>query len=68
MAYHLILMPGNIDLINLINFDMDIAINFLKDVITNGVAESFLFMIENDSTIASTVFEENRNIFHIVKS
>lgn len=67
MTYYLILMSGNVELIEIINFDMDVAINFLKDIITNGIFESFDYMIENDKTIITYIFEDNKNIFHMIK-
>lgn len=67
MTYNLILISGNIKLIELINFNMDIAINFLKDIIINGISESFIYLIENDNTIVTTIFEDNKNIFHLIK-
>jgi hypothetical protein len=68
MAYHLILMTGNIELIEFMNFDMDTAINFLKDIIVNGIANSFFYLVENDNSVATTLFENNRNIFHMIKT
>jgi hypothetical protein len=67
MSYYLILMSGNIDLVDIINFDMDSAINFLKDIVANGISESFNYMIENDKSIATYVFDDNKNIFHMIK-
>lgn len=67
MTYNLILMSGNIEFIELIEFNMDIAINFLKDIIINGISNSFIYLIENDNTIVTTVFEDNKNIFHLIK-
>jgi hypothetical protein len=68
MIYYLVLMSGNIDMIEFMNFDMDIAINFLKDIIINGVANSFNYLVENDNSVATTLFENNRNIFHMIKT
>lgn len=67
MSYYLILMTGNVDMIEYINFNMDIAINFLKDIIANGVAKSFNYLVENDNSVTTTLFENNKNIFHMVK-
>jgi hypothetical protein len=68
MSYHLVLMTGNIKLIEFMDFNMDTAINFLKDIIVNGVADSFFYLVENDNSVATTLFENNRNIFHMIKA
>jgi hypothetical protein len=67
LTYYLILMTNNIELIRSIDFDIDIASNFLKDIITNGVYESFVYLIDNDSSIVTTLFADNKNLLHIIK-
>jgi ankyrin repeat protein len=68
MSYYLVLMSGNVDIIEIMNFDMDIAMNFLKDIITNGIYKSFEYLIENDKSVATSLFEDNKNIFHMIKN
>jgi hypothetical protein len=68
MTYYLILLSNEIyDLVELIKINMETAINFLKDIITNGIYASFKYLVENDNSILSTMFEEDRNIFHLIK-
>jgi hypothetical protein len=66
-SYYVILMTENIDLIKSIDFNMEIAVNFLKDIITNGIYGSFLYLLENDESILTTIFENKQNILHIIK-
>lgn len=69
LSYYLIFMSGNIDIIENMNFeiDIDISVNFLKDIISNGVYNSFLYLIEKDETIIKTLFNDKKNIMHILK-
>jgi ankyrin repeat protein len=67
LLYYLILMTENIELIKSMKFEIDIAINFLKDIIINGIYDSFVYLLENDNSIITTLFDNNRNLLHIIK-
>lgn len=69
MIYYLILMTENLELIKELEteFDMEIAINYLNDILENGKIRSFYFLYDNDSSIINTTFEYNRNILHQIK-
>jgi hypothetical protein len=66
-SYYLVLMTGNIEMIDLLNFDIDFAVDFIKDIISNGVYITFLFLFENDNTIITKFFENKKNLLHIIK-
>jgi hypothetical protein len=69
MSYYLIFMSENFDLVEQQNFsvDIDIAINYLKDILQNGKARSFFYLFDRDISIINTLFEDNKNILHMVK-
>jgi hypothetical protein len=67
LQYYLILMTNNIELIRNMDFDIDIAINFLKDIVVNGMNESFEFLVDNDNSIITTLFSNNKNLLHIIE-
>lgn len=69
LIYYLIIMSENFELVKLIDFQLDIniAINYLKDVLSKGKIRSFYFMYELDNTILNTLFDNNQNILHIIK-
>lgn len=62
-------MSENFELAELVNFeiDIDIALNYLKDILQNEKTRSFFYLYDKDSTITNTLFEENKNLLHIVK-
>lgn len=69
LIYYLILMSENFELTKIIDFDLDInvTINYLKDILANGKIRSFYFMYELDNTVVNTLFDENKNILHMLK-
>lgn len=69
LIYYLIIMSENFELTKSIDFELDIniAINYLKEVLSNGKIRSFYFMYELDQTILNTLFDDNKNILHVVK-
>lgn len=69
LVYYLLLMSENFDLLELLDFefDIDIALNYLKDVLQNGKPRSFFFLYEKDETIIKTLFDGNKNLLHMVK-
>lgn len=69
LSYYLIFMSENFDLVEQQNFsiDIDIAINYLKDILQNGKARSFFYLFDRDPSIINTLFEDNKNILHMVK-
>jgi hypothetical protein len=69
LSYYLIFMSGNIEIIENMNFeiDIDISINFLKDIISNGIYNSFIYLIEKDESIIKTLFDNKKNILHFLK-
>lgn len=70
LIYYLLLMSENFNLLEIIGeeFDMDLGMNYLKDILTYGKTRSFYYLYEKDFTIVDTLFEENKNLLHIIKS
>jgi hypothetical protein len=68
MIYYLILMTEDFDLLNLINFefDIDIGLNYLIDILQNGKTRSFYFLYDKDPTILNILFDNNKNLLHMV--
>ena len=69
LTYYLILMTENLELIKLseIDFNIEIALNYLKDIIENSKLRSFYFLYEFDLSVICTLFENSQNILHLVK-
>lgn len=69
MTHYLILMTENLDLISLTKeeFDMELAFNYLKEILEEGKTKSFFWLYENDKTVINTIFEDGNNILHHVK-
>lgn len=65
LIYYMILMTENLELIKLLSsFEMDLAINYLEDILLNGKLRSFYFLYDTDSSIINTIFESGRNVLH----
>lgn len=68
LHYYLVLISDCIYSFNFeIDLNIDIAVNFLKDIVSNGIFSSFSYLIEKDNTIIRTTFEEKKNIAHFIK-
>ena len=69
LTYYIILMTENLELIKELNadFDMNLALNFFEDILSNGKIRSFYFLYEIDNSIISTIFKSERNILHKIK-
>lgn len=69
LIYYLILMSENFELIKLIDFeiDLDVCINYLKDILENGKVRSFFYLYDRDQNILGTIFDDNKNICHLLK-
>jgi hypothetical protein len=66
--YKLILFSQNLDLFRCLQyeFNIDIAVNFLEDLIKKGLYKSFYYVYKNDNGIISMTFENNNNLLHII--
>jgi hypothetical protein len=66
--YKLILWTQNLDYFNIIgdDFNMDIAINFLDEIIENCLIKSFYFLYKIDDTIINTIDSEGNTFLHII--
>ena len=69
LAYYLVLMMESLNTTQLFQepFDMDIAFNYLKDILENGKIRLFYFLYDNDKSIINTLFEDGCNILHCIK-
>lgn len=69
MQYYLILMTENLNSIDLLKdpFDIDLAFNYLKDILENGKLKSFYLLYEHDKTVVNTIFDDGCNILHCIK-
>lgn len=68
LIYYLILMTENFELTKTLNpeFNMEIAVNYLRDILENGKVKSLYFLYDFDRSILNTTFEQNKNILHCV--
>jgi hypothetical protein len=66
LIYYIILMTENLDLIKNLTtqFELDIATNYLENILSKGKIRSFYFLYESDPSIINTVFESGKNILH----
>ena len=62
--YKIILLSQNLNYINLIKFDINIAMNFLDKIIKQCLTKSFYYLYKHDSTIINSVDSENRTLLH----
>lgn len=69
LAYYLIFMSENIELTKSLDhsIDMDLANNYLKDVLENGKIRSFYYLYESDPTIITSLSNDGNNLLHQVK-
>lgn len=70
LMYYMIFMLENLDLIKYLptDFKIDIALNYLKDIVEHGKIRSFYFLYELDNSILNTVFDNNKNLLHYIKN
>lgn len=68
IIYYLILMTEHLELIEIsgISFNVDIAINYVKDIVENSKIRSFYYLYELDESILMLPFDNNNNILHLV--
>lgn len=67
LIYYLILMSENLNLVNLIEFDFNIAVNYLKEVVENCKIRTFYYLYEIDNSIIDMKYDNDMNILHIIK-
>jgi hypothetical protein len=67
LIYYLVLNSQELDMIKLINFDVDIAINYLKEIVSESLIRSFYFLYKVDESIINFPFENKQNLLHIIK-
>lgn len=69
LTYYAIFMTENFDLAEQlqIELDIDISVNYLKDVLQNGKIRSFIYLHDKDPTILNTAFDDGKNILHMIK-
>jgi len=65
LTYYLALMSGRPS--KLVKFDPEIAVNFLKEILLNGVYDSFVYLIEHYESVITTIFDDCMNLLHIAK-
>lgn len=70
LSYYACLMIQNLELVELLDppFDIEIGVNYLKDILENGLTRSFYYLVDMDSTILGTRFEDNQNVLHQMKA
>lgn len=67
--YNLILYSENFDLLELFTkFKIDIAINYLEDIVKKGLIRSFYYLVKNDKSAIHIKFTNNNNILHICEN
>jgi ankyrin repeat protein len=66
--YKLILWTQNLDYFNIFgdDFDINIATNFLDEIIENCLIKSFYFLYKIDDTIINTVDSDGNTFLHII--
>jgi ankyrin repeat protein len=67
LTYYLILMSGEVNNVSDFDLDIEIAMNFFKEIVSNGIYDSFIYLIDRDETIIKTLFEDRKNILYYLK-
>ncbi len=67
--YKIILWTQNLDYFNIIgdDFNMDIAINYINDIVENCLIKSFYFLYKVDQSILNITDSDNNNLLHNIK-
>lgn len=69
--YYLLIMSENCEIIDFLIdkniFDVEISVNFIKDIIEYGLSDIFIHLVEKDKSIISSSFGDNKNILHMIK-
>jgi hypothetical protein len=67
--YKIILWTQNLDYFNIIGdeFNMDIAINYINDIVENCLIKSFYFLYKVDQSILNITDSDNNNLLHNIK-
>ena len=65
--YKIILLSQQLNYINLIKFDINIAMNFLDKIIKKCLIKSFYYLFKIDPTIINTVDSNNLTILHQIE-
>jgi hypothetical protein len=70
LIYYLILMSQDIELFKYLkkDFDLDLGMNYLLDILENGKVRSFYFLYERDNTLLNTIFDDNKTILHKINN
>jgi hypothetical protein len=66
LIYYLILMTEELDMFKNIEFNIDVALNYLKDIIENCLISSFYFLYKCDNSIINFLFENDNTLLHII--
>jgi hypothetical protein len=62
--YKIILLSEQLNYINLIHFDINIAVNFLDKIIKKCLTKSFYYLYKKDTNIINTVDANNNTLLH----
>ena len=65
--YKIILLSQQLNYINLIKFDINIAMNFLDKIVKKCLIKSFYYLFKSDPTIINTVDSNNCTILHQIE-
>lgn len=67
--YKIILWTQNLDYFNLFSdeFNIDIATNYINDIVENCLIKSFYFLYKIDQSIINIVDSDNNNLLHNIK-
>lgn len=67
--YKIILWTQNLDYFNIIgdDFNIDIAIQYINEIVENCLIKSFYFLYKIDNTIINITDENNNNLLHNIK-
>ena len=65
--YKIILLSQQLNYINEIQFDINIAVNFLDKIVENCLTKSFYYLYKHDSTIINTLNANNQTLLHQIQ-
>jgi len=66
LMYYAIFMTQEIDLFKHIDYNNDLAVNYVEDILKNSLIRSFYFIVKMDQSIINMSFDGCKNILHYV--
>ena len=68
LCYYVTLMSENFELLEYYQFNYEIALDYLKDIVERGLCKSLYYLLKNDENILNIIVDDNgNNVLHLIK-